>query len=139
MWFINEEKSKAFYGAGVNEELKREIFSIVGIKEGTLPVKYLGIPLSSNQLKTHFRPLIEKVRNSILGWATKSLSYAGRLELVKRVSMGVIGYWAQQIVIPKKVMAELDKIMRDFIWGSQGRGAKRLNGTQSVCLRKKEG
>ena len=65
----------------------------MGIKEGTLPVKYLGIPLSANQLKImHFRPLIEKVRDSIMGWATKKLSYAGRIDLVNRVSMGIIGY-----------------------------------------------
>ena len=81
------------YGAGVYDELKQNIFNIMGIKEGSLPVKYLGIPLSVNQLKcTDFRPLIEKVRESIMGWATKNLSYAGKIELVNRVSMGIIGY-----------------------------------------------
>ncbi|XP_047335626.1 uncharacterized protein LOC124939164 [Impatiens glandulifera] len=91
--FINEYKSHAFYGGRMKENLKHNIFNIMRIKEGTLPVKYLGVPLSANQLQSsHFRPLIEKVRNSILGWATKNLSYAGRIELVKRVTMGIIGY-----------------------------------------------
>ncbi|XP_047340244.1 uncharacterized protein LOC124943816 [Impatiens glandulifera] len=76
---INEGKFLAFYG-GVKEEIKVSNFYIVGILEDSLPVCYLGIPLSAKQLQiSHCRSLIEKVKNSMNGWATKRLSYAGRI------------------------------------------------------------
>ncbi|XP_047340247.1 uncharacterized protein LOC124943821 [Impatiens glandulifera] len=91
---INEGKILAFYG-GVKEEIKASNFYIVGILEGSLPVCYLGIPLSAKQLQiSHCRSLIEKVKNSMNGWATKRLSYAGWIKLVTKVIMGIIGYWA---------------------------------------------
>ena len=87
---INEGKSLAFYG-GVMEDGKNELFNVMRIQEGALPVKYLGVPLSSRQIYvSHCRPLIDKVKNSVLGWATKRLSYAGRLELVTKVIMGIV-------------------------------------------------
>ncbi|XP_047306222.1 uncharacterized protein LOC124909598 [Impatiens glandulifera] len=135
---INEGKSLVFYG-GVKEETKASIFDIMGIQEGTLPVRYLGIPLSTKQLHiSHCRSLIEKVKNSMNGWATKRLSYAGRTELVTKVIMRIIGYWAQQIILPKKVMKALDCLMRNFIWGNQGRAGKKVK-WDDVWKSKEEG
>ncbi|XP_047337934.1 uncharacterized protein LOC124941633 [Impatiens glandulifera] len=135
---INEEKSAAFYG-GVNDEIKARIQDIMGISEGSFSVRYLGILLTVRQIHVvHCRPLIEKVKNVIMGWATKKLSYAGRIELVGSVVMGLIGYWSQQIVLPKKVMQELDTLLRDFIWGTHGRGGKKSSGLMCVNLRMKE-
>ncbi|XP_047339979.1 uncharacterized protein LOC124943524 [Impatiens glandulifera] len=132
------DKSAAFYG-GVDDETKARIQDIIGISEGSLLVRYLGIPLTTRQIQViHYRSLIEKVKNVIIGWAAKKLSYAGIIELVGSVVMGLIGYWSQQIVLPKKVMKEMDTIIRNFIWGSQGRGGKKVKWTD-ICKPKDEG
>ncbi|XP_047331451.1 uncharacterized protein LOC124935028 [Impatiens glandulifera] len=125
---INVDNSTAFYG-GVDDETKARIQDIMGISEGSFSVRYLGILLTTRQIQViHYRPLIEKVKNVIMGWAAKKLSYADRIDLVGSVVMGLIGYWSQQIVLPKKVTKELDTIMCNFIWGSQGRGGRKSCG-----------
>ena len=57
-----------------------------GFTTGSLPIRYLGLPLMCRKLRvSEFSPLIEKLRNRFKGWATSSLSYAGRLLLIKSV------------------------------------------------------
>ncbi|XP_047335602.1 uncharacterized protein LOC124939137 [Impatiens glandulifera] len=111
----NVDKSLAFYG-GADEDTNAQIQSIMGISEGSFSVHYLGILLTERHIQfVHYRPLIEKVKNAIMGWDVKKLSYAGMIELVGSVVMGLIVYWSQQIILPKKVMRELDTLLRDFI------------------------
>ncbi|XP_020253930.1 uncharacterized protein LOC109830996 [Asparagus officinalis] len=45
----NPEKSSIFYG-GLEESVKISIASLLGFTEGTLPIKYLGVPLISKWL-----------------------------------------------------------------------------------------
>ncbi|GJU82842.1 hypothetical protein Tco_1285207 [Tanacetum coccineum] len=50
--------------------------------EGELPVKYLRVPLiSSRLLNKDCKILVEKAKNQIGDWKSKSLSFAGRLQL----------------------------------------------------------
>ncbi|XP_047335567.1 uncharacterized protein LOC124939100 [Impatiens glandulifera] len=62
---INENKSLAFYG-GVKQETKANIYNIMDITEGSFPIRYLDILLTAKQIQIlHYKPLIEKVNNSI--------------------------------------------------------------------------
>lgn len=55
---INPKKYKMFYG-GVDDTIKDAIKEIIGFEEGELPVRYLGVPLTSKRLNiTHYLPLI---------------------------------------------------------------------------------
>ncbi|XP_047331407.1 uncharacterized protein LOC124934974 [Impatiens glandulifera] len=118
---INEDKISVFYG-GDDDDTKVQIQNNIGINECLFPIQYLGIPLTARQIQiVHCRPLIRKVKNVIMGWAVKKLSYAGIIELVDNIVMGFIGYWSQQIVLSKKVMIlmkELETLIHNFIWGS---------------------
>ncbi|GJR83053.1 MACPF domain-containing protein CAD1 [Tanacetum coccineum] len=56
-----------------------------GLRQGELPVKYLGVPLiSSRLLNRDCKVLVEKAKNRIGDWKNKSLSFARRLQLFKR-------------------------------------------------------
>jgi len=91
---INKQKSKVFFSKGCKN--KEVIAEIVGVLIGSLPMKYLGLPLTSIYPKArHFSPLIDKVRSYIEGWQLQYLSVAGRAELIKRVLHNVISYWYQ--------------------------------------------
>lgn len=45
----NLNKSQIYFG-GVDEDVKHEIMQLVEYQEGTLPVKYLGVPLTSKKV-----------------------------------------------------------------------------------------
>ena len=72
-------KSTAFF-CNVPNHVKMSILHIMPFEAGSLPIKYLGIPLiSSRLLYKDCKILVERVQNRIGDWKNKSLSFAGRL------------------------------------------------------------
>ncbi|KAJ9553884.1 LOW QUALITY PROTEIN: hypothetical protein OSB04_017929 [Centaurea solstitialis] len=72
------EKSTCFLG--------NEILEILPFKLGSLPVRYLDVPLISTKLfHKDCLVLIDKVRKRVLDWKNKWLSFAGRLQLINSV------------------------------------------------------
>nr|GEW13022.1 hypothetical protein [Tanacetum cinerariifolium] len=77
-------KSTAFF-CNVPSHVMQAILQIMPFSEGTLPVIYLGVPLISSRLfNRDYKYLVEKAKNRIGDWKNKSLSYAGRLQLLMR-------------------------------------------------------
>jgi len=64
-WIIfNRDKSKMFFGKGCTN--KEELKMAIGVTEGRLHFKYLGVPLSVNYLKARdYSMLIDKCRERI--------------------------------------------------------------------------
>ncbi|GKD00740.1 hypothetical protein Tco_1171014, partial [Tanacetum coccineum] len=78
-------KSTAYF-CNVTNHVKLFILQILPFKEGRLPVKYLGVPLVPSRLiYKDCKELIEKVQSRVDDWKNKSLSIAGRLQLVSSV------------------------------------------------------
>ncbi|OIT30703.1 hypothetical protein A4A49_63408, partial [Nicotiana attenuata] len=72
----NLAKSSIYYG-GVSLEVQTEIQHKLGYSQGSLPFKYLGIPLDTNKISVmQWQPLIEKIVARISSWTAKKLSYA---------------------------------------------------------------
>ena len=58
---VNKQKSVIFL-SGVNGEVKNDILNITGFSMGSLPMKYLGVPLISTRLShCDCQPLIDKL------------------------------------------------------------------------------
>ena len=88
---LNKQKSKFFFSQGRRDKL--DIANVLGIPLGSLPIKYLGLPLSiSNPKPRYFSSLIDKMRTMIDGWMVKFLSAAGRAELIRSVH-NILVYW----------------------------------------------
>ncbi|XP_021729346.1 uncharacterized protein LOC110696366 [Chenopodium quinoa] len=105
----NLDKSEVYFG-GVSVDVQTELKELLGVSQGSIPFRYLGVPLSSKNLTiAQCRPLVEKVTARIQGWMAKHLSYAGRLQLVKSVMFGIQTYWAQIFILPKKIVKEIEK------------------------------
>lgn len=86
----NVLKSQMFV-AGIQGLDRQRILEITGIPGGILPVRYLGIPLAAEGLRVlHYAPLLEKIAAQIGLWTASSLSYAGRLELIRSVLKGFL-------------------------------------------------
>ena len=76
---VNKQKSDVFL-VGVNDSVKATLLSMRGFSLGTLPSKYLGVPLISSRLShSDCKPLLRKIMARIQSWTSRSLSFAGRL------------------------------------------------------------
>nr|XP_018623804.1 uncharacterized protein LOC108943816 [Nicotiana tomentosiformis] len=61
----NIDKS-SIYIAGVHKDLKDTLISLLGYTEGSLPFKYLGVPLFTNKLNIQqFLPLVEMITERV--------------------------------------------------------------------------
>ncbi|KAL0804295.1 hypothetical protein Bca101_096785 [Brassica carinata] len=82
---LNLAKSSLFLDGG-NAEILKQMADRFGLASGSLPVKYLGLPLMPNKMnRRDYQPLIDKVIKRISSWTNRHLSFAGRLELIKSV------------------------------------------------------
>ena len=79
---INLGKSKLVpVGVVHNIEL---LLSVLGCKQGILPMKYLGLPLGAKfKDKTIWNPILEKMEMRLAGWKRLYLSKRGRVTLIK--------------------------------------------------------
>lgn len=74
------------YIAGISETEAHMIVETVRLRIGSLSFKYLGVPLSSKKLNfSQCKILVEKITERAQSWMTKTLSYAGRLQLVRNI------------------------------------------------------
>nr|GEW26937.1 hypothetical protein [Tanacetum cinerariifolium] len=100
------------YFCNVNH-VKIVILHILPFEEGRLSVKYLGVLLVSSRLVYRdCRELIEKVRGCVMDWKNKSLSAAGRLQLIQSVLGSRHIYWASMFIIHSRVLLDVEQIIR---------------------------
>ncbi|GJX52930.1 hypothetical protein Tco_0281299 [Tanacetum coccineum] len=117
-------KSTAYF-CNVLNHTKLAILDIIPFEEGRLPVKYLGVPLISSRLVYRdCKELIEKVQNRIQDWKNKSLSAAGRLQLICSVISSMHVYWASVFIFSSRILLDIEQLMRGFLWcqGDMRRG-----------------
>lgn len=71
---INADKSTLYLGGSVSDILLRTS-STFGFPIGQLPVRYLGLPLTTKRMtRGDYEPFIDKIRTRFLSWANKMLS-----------------------------------------------------------------
>ena len=59
------------------------LLNVLGCKQGTLPMKYLGLPLGAKfKDKTIWNPIMEKIEQRLVGWKRLYLSKRGRVTLI---------------------------------------------------------
>ena len=133
-------KSTAYF-CNVRNHVKIAILQVIPFVEGTLPVKYLGVPLVTTRLIFRdCKELVERLSNRINDWKNKSLSFAGRLQLIQSVLSSMHIYWASVFILPSRIIHDLEQLMRGFLWGKgEGQKAKSKVAWEVVCLPKQEG
>ncbi|GJW60131.1 uncharacterized protein Tco_0109466 [Tanacetum coccineum] len=133
-------KSTTFF-CNVPIALKSSILNLMPFAEGTLPVRYLGVPLiSSRLLYRDCKVLVEKLESRVNDWRNKFLSLAGRMQLVRSVLSSMHIYWASVFILPVQIISDLEQLMRGFLWcqGEMKKGKAKV-AWDSVCLPLKEG
>ncbi|CAH9126786.1 unnamed protein product [Cuscuta epithymum] len=112
------------------------ILDLVDYGRGVFPVRYLGVPLAPLKVSVaQYAPLLETVNDFLKTWNTKTISYAGKLELIRSVIQGVQSFWLQVFPVPITILDRIVSICRIFLWG--GKYAKVA--WDDICLPKEEG
>ncbi|XP_028555291.1 uncharacterized protein LOC114580808 [Dendrobium catenatum] len=113
---INIGKSAILFGKMVNRRRRRSITRILGIKE-VKEFLYLGIKMTLRRLKANdFQFIIEKSFKKINTWGSKLISLAGKIALVKSVSLAIPNLYNTHSLVPIRVLEDINKLCRCFIW-----------------------
>ncbi|WMV26834.1 hypothetical protein MTR67_020219 [Solanum verrucosum] len=108
---------------------------------GTLPFRYLGVPLSAKRVTlVQCKPLMKKMLGRITNWTTKFLSYASRAQPIKSVLYAIQMFWSQIFALPKKIIQEVEAMCRRFLWtGNLETSEKALIAWDKLCWPKSNG
>jgi hypothetical protein len=116
---VNSCKSKAYFSPNVNPDQRRELCSVLGIDSTPDLGKYLGFPIKHSGSSVHdFDFIIDRMQTKLTGWKAKLLSMAGRVILTQAVTSAIPSYVMQGIMLPAKILNSIDRVNRNFIWGS---------------------
>ncbi|KAG7585320.1 Reverse transcriptase domain [Arabidopsis thaliana x Arabidopsis arenosa] len=138
--FINTSKSSIFTAGrntlGIQEEAER-----LGIPKESLPIRYLGLPLTTKTMtRQDYEPLVDRIRSRFLCWSSKRLSFAGRLQLIQSVITSVINFWCSIFRLPKGCFDVIGSMCNAFLWsGSPTDHSKTKVAWEDVCKPKEEG
>ncbi|XP_073271519.1 uncharacterized protein [Primulina huaijiensis] len=99
------------------DSVRQEILMITGFADGSLPFRYLGVPLAGARLKAvDYSILVDTIARRINAWPRNSLSYAGKIELIRSVVQGVECFWLSILPVPSCVIDSIQSICRKFVW-----------------------
>ncbi|KAL9679417.1 hypothetical protein QQ045_017277 [Rhodiola kirilowii] len=98
---INVHKSNLFTG-GMGAAKVAWVEDLLGTKSSPLPVRYLGLPLTSRSLcKKECDVFIQKITAQLDCWSNRYLSRAGRRVLVASVLQAMAFFWARVCIFQK--------------------------------------
>jgi hypothetical protein len=113
---INFHKSELF-SFGDTKERVAEYVEMFGCKEGALPFRYLGIPMSYRKLSNKdWRLVEERFQKKLSSWKGKLLSSGGRLVLINSILSSLPMFMMSFFRIPKGVREKLDYYRSRFFW-----------------------
>ena len=77
---------------------------VLGCKQGSLPMKYLGLPLGAKfKDKTIWNPILEKMERRLARWKRLYFSKGGRVTLIKSTLSNLPTYFLSLFSIPASV------------------------------------
>ena len=131
---VNVGKSEIVLVGEVNN--LAELASIFHCRVGSLPLKYLGMPLGTSfKMAFIWNLILEKMEKKLSGWKRLYLSKGGRLTLLRSTLSSLPTYFLSLFTIPKAVVARMESIQRNFLWGYfEGSFKYPLVAWEKVCV-----
>ena len=125
----------------MNEDDKQIILDVVPFKVEKLPVRYLGVPLTSKRIGVkECKVLIDRIMSIVQNWKNRCLSYAGRLLLIASILESIHVYRASIFLLPQTVIKDINKILKNFLWnqGEVSNGQAKVS-WKNICKAKCQG
>ncbi|GLT50394.1 hypothetical protein SLA2020_238810 [Shorea laevis] len=138
---LNLQKSKLFFSPNVQPAMANALSARCGIPLSSDLGVYLGIPITHGRHShKNYRYLLERMQQRLAGWKRDHLSLAGRKVLIQSVTSSIPAYTMQSTLLPKSTCDAIDRLNRDFLWGSES-GARKphLVSWEIACTEKKYG
>jgi hypothetical protein len=105
---INFHKSEIF-SFGKAKYVEEDYKILFGCEAGSLPFRYLGIPIHFRRLKNgEWKPVEDRFEKKLSSWIGKLLSYGDRLVLINSVLTSLPMFMLSVFKIPKGVRKRLD-------------------------------
>ncbi|XP_071713248.1 uncharacterized protein [Rutidosis leptorrhynchoides] len=121
---VNFQKS-FLYGVGVGIDELNHVAKRIGCQVGKFPFTYLGIPIGAKMNKRkECDVVINKIKTKLSDWRMRSLSYGGRVTLIKSVLNSLPLYLFSFFRAPQSVIQILESVRHDFFWGGSDSGSK---------------
>ncbi|KAI3742186.1 hypothetical protein L1987_59866 [Smallanthus sonchifolius] len=121
---INIEKSILF-GIGVGGEEVGDMAREVGCNSDSLPFKYLGLKVGANMNRiNNWQPVYDIFRARIAKWKSHLLSIGGRVVIIRSVLESLPNYYFSLYKAPKKVILDLESMIKKFLWGGSSEERK---------------
>ena len=97
------------------------LVAVLGCKQGSLPMKYLGLPLEAKfKDKSIWNPILEKMERKLAGWKKLYLSKGSRVTLIKSTPSNLPSYFLSLFPIPASVANRIARLQRYFLWDGLG-------------------
>ena len=107
---INEDKSQTYF-FNTLRITKRNILRILEFSEGSLPSKYLGVPMAELTIKqVSLKELVDKFNKNLSLWTFKALYFRRRLILVKSVLQDMPIYLFSVLAASKSIIKQIRNI-----------------------------
>ncbi|WZZ05910.1 hypothetical protein YC2023_091831 [Brassica napus] len=131
----------SFFASGLEQTEIDTIQATTGMLCGSLPFRYLGVPLNSKKLSlAGCDTLLQQVKAKFNSWSVKTLSFSGRLLLIKTVISGITTFWCSSFVLPKACINKINSLCSTFLWKGDvdSRNSARV-AWETVTLTKEQG
>ncbi|GKE77279.1 hypothetical protein Tco_1543399, partial [Tanacetum coccineum] len=123
-----------FFGEWNSENVKalmsilRCFEEVLGLQVNFNNSKLYGLGVSDEELGSMASgmgcDIVDKFKNCLADWKAKTMSFGGRLTLVKLVLDSLPLYYFSMFRVPASVLKNLERIRKNFFWGGIGDGKK---------------
>uniref|UniRef100_A0A453D719 Reverse transcriptase domain-containing protein n=1 Tax=Aegilops tauschii subsp. strangulata TaxID=200361 RepID=A0A453D719_AEGTS len=129
----NWNKSAILFSSHVPQQVMDDIKIIFPVATLDNNFTHLGHPLilPANNRATAYNFVLDKFLNKLPSYKANMLSHAARLELIRSVFSAIPVYYMSNILFPKKIIAKLTAVIRNFWWT----GIRETDSRKSLCLR----
>ncbi|CAN1766327.1 Putative ribonuclease H protein At1g65750 [Linum perenne] len=132
---VNKEKSRVFFCKNIPRSKASDIVEVLGMSATSDLGRYLGVPILHGRVtKQTYNFVLERLDNKLAGWKAENLSLAGRVTLASSVLNSIPSFVMQTAFLPVYLCDQIDRKIRNFIWGST-EGTRKIHNVnwQTVC------
>ncbi|CAN1299175.1 Putative ribonuclease H protein At1g65750 [Linum perenne] len=103
--------------------------------------RYLGVPILHEKVTSHtYQDILDRIDKKLAGWKVKTLSLVGRVTFAQSVLAAIPAYAMQTLVLPVNMCEEIDRRIRNFVWGTTAEERKiSLVSWEKICVPKEKG
>ena len=130
---LNRGKSSVV-AIGLSSEELDQVSAVLATPIASLPLRYLGLPLTEGRLRGRdWQPIMMKIEVRLGGWQAPRLSRGGRLVILQSMLAAIPIYFMVIFWMSEGMRRQIESIMQCFFW--QGARPSETRGVALVAWR----